>query len=222
MIYLCYHSIANIDDPWAVSPGRFAWQARWLARLSSNSRFGVAPVALCCDDGYTNFADVWPAVRDLPFRTILFAVSGKLGKVADWEGAAPLPLLNAEALRDLARQGVEIGAHSVTHARLSRLPPDQAREEMVRSKADLEAITGAPVRSFAYPYGEATPALAHMAEDVGFARAFTMRSGRGGSPFWMRRTPILRRDGKLRFMLKVLTGYATWLDVRMDLIGAPG
>jgi peptidoglycan/xylan/chitin deacetylase (PgdA/CDA1 family) len=217
MVVLCYHSISEANDPWCVPPGEFAWQVRWLARW-----FRPGTVTLTFDDGYADFADAWPPVRSYGLPAVVFAVSGALGGLADWEGANGLPLLSRGALRDLACQGVEVGAHSVTHARLSRLDAGRAREEMARSKAALEAVLGAPVHSFAYPYGEATPALARMADELGFARAFTMRSGRGGGQFWRRRVPVLRADGKVRFMLKALTAYASWLDLCMDLRGVPG
>ncbi|MGQ0655423.1 MAG: polysaccharide deacetylase family protein [Betaproteobacteria bacterium] len=50
--------------------------------------------------------------------------------------------------------GMQIGAHTMTHSILAEMPLDAAREEIVRSRARLEAITGAPVRLFAYPNGK--------------------------------------------------------------------
>src|SRR5690606_24980884 len=125
MRVLCYHSISDAPDAWSVPPARFAWQARWLART-----LGAARVALSFDDGYADFLHVWPWLRELGFRVMVFAVSAKLGGVADWEGAARLPLLARDNLSALAQQGVEVGAHSATHARLSQLPPETARAQI--------------------------------------------------------------------------------------------
>jgi peptidoglycan/xylan/chitin deacetylase (PgdA/CDA1 family) len=46
-----------------------------------------------------------------------------------------------------------IGAHTRNHPSLAMLPPDRQREELHRSKADLEAWLGRPVTACAYPFG---------------------------------------------------------------------
>lgn len=68
----------------------------------------------------------------------------------------PLPddlMLTSVQLADLRAQGVEIGGHTVSHPILARLSLDQAREEIQQGKAQLEALTGEPLRLFAYPNG---------------------------------------------------------------------
>jgi len=80
-------------------------------------------------------------------------------------------MMDPHALRDAAAAGIEIGAHSVSHPRLSRLTPGQAEREIVASQAQLEDAIGRPVRSFAYPFGEAPPAAVNVVArrfDAGF------------------------------------------------------
>jgi hypothetical protein len=73
------------------------------------------------------------------------------------------------------------------------------------------------VKRFAYPYGVATPALVQAVRAAGFAEAFTARSGHfERSAFARRRLLIRRSDGRLRFVFKVLAGYASWVDFKMD------
>jgi peptidoglycan/xylan/chitin deacetylase (PgdA/CDA1 family) len=50
---------------------------------------------------------------------------------------------------------VTIGAHTMTHPHLSSLSPSAQSTEIVSSKEQLERITGKPVLTFAYPYGQA-------------------------------------------------------------------
>ena len=65
-------------------------------------------------------------------------------------------LLTPAELVALADGGlVEIGAHTVTHPRLSELPVEAQEAEIVESRRELEELLGRPVRGFAYPYGEA-------------------------------------------------------------------
>jgi hypothetical protein len=53
----------------------------------------------------------------------------------------------------VAAQRFTIGAHTRNHPSLAMLPPDQQRDELHRSKADLEAWLGRPVTACAYPFG---------------------------------------------------------------------
>jgi peptidoglycan/xylan/chitin deacetylase (PgdA/CDA1 family) len=58
----------------------------------------------------------------------------------------------AAAQRSLVREtlaaGHLIGNHTWTHPNLARTSPDKTREELKRTSAELEQITGAPIRYF--------------------------------------------------------------------------
>ncbi|MDP4020950.1 MAG: polysaccharide deacetylase family protein, partial [Candidatus Adlerbacteria bacterium] len=58
----------------------------------------------------------------------------------------------------------EIGAHTMTHPRLTRTSDAEAREEVHSSKTYLEEITGRGVTSFCYPQGYYTSAHVAMAK----------------------------------------------------------
>lgn len=84
-------------------------------------------------------------------------------------------LLNRGELKHLESAGMTIGAHSMSHPLLSRLPPELARAEISESRACLEAVLGKRVWAFAYPFGDAqsvTPEILDMAKDAGYASAF--------------------------------------------------
>lgn len=69
---------------------------------------------------------------------------------------------------------VEIGAHTVSHSRLSSLPVAEQEREIRDSKVRLEVILKRPVTSFAYPYGsldDYTPETKRLVRDAGFALA---------------------------------------------------
>jgi peptidoglycan/xylan/chitin deacetylase (PgdA/CDA1 family) len=63
--------------------------------------------------------------------------------------------MTVDELRLLAGSSrVTIGAHTVTHTRLSSLPLDAQREEIVASKSQLEAWLGQEINVFSYPFGK--------------------------------------------------------------------
>lgn len=58
--------------------------------------------------------------------------------------------------RALVKQGFEVGAHTVNHAILSRVPLAEATAEILGSQARVRAETGACSRTFCYPNGKRT------------------------------------------------------------------
>lgn len=71
------------------------------------------------------------------------------------------------------RDGVEIGAHGVSHTPLSNLPVAAQRREIEGSKAGLEDVLGHHVAPFSYPNGSWTPPTARLVAGAGYSCAFT-------------------------------------------------
>jgi peptidoglycan/xylan/chitin deacetylase (PgdA/CDA1 family) len=98
--------------------------------------------------------------------------------------AARLPdgvMMNVAQLRALAAAGMGIGAHTVNHPILARMPPPNARAELRQGKADLEGWLQREVSVFAYPNGKPGddfgPEHAVMARELGFRAALTTAWG---------------------------------------------
>ena len=89
--------------------------------------------------------------------------------------------LSAEEIRQLA-QDFEIGAHTMTHPHLSRLDATDARREIVASKKALEFITGKPVSSFCYPYGDYSEETKRLVREAGFSCARSVKRFMTDSP----------------------------------------
>ncbi len=87
---------------------------------------------------------------------------------------APDDRLTDQQIRALAAEA-EIGAHTMTHPRISRIPDDRALEEMRESREYLERVTGRPVTSFCYPCGDFSARHEAMAAEAGFTLARTVR-----------------------------------------------
>ena len=86
--------------------------------------------------------------------------------------------LTAAELRELgASPWVEIGAHSLHHPHLSRLPGDEQRIEIGESRRRLEALTGGFVTSFSYPHGDVDASVARAVEEAGYSLACCSRPG---------------------------------------------
>jgi peptidoglycan/xylan/chitin deacetylase (PgdA/CDA1 family) len=115
-------------------------------------------VALTFDDGFQNFrTDAAPVLEAYRFPATVFVVSGFCGKDNRWPGQSAdvpaLPLMDWEELREMSKRGFTIGAHTVHHPDLRKLPTEQAAREMNDCKSEMERRLSLAVTQFAYPYG---------------------------------------------------------------------
>jgi hypothetical protein len=133
-----------------------------------------------------------------------------------WKHAISWEML--EALRDDPL--VEIGAHTVSHARISALSPADALAELQGSRARLIERLGIAARHFAFPYGRAFdcgPRDFEIARQAGFASAATTRKGlvrNGQKPFELPRNTINGGHRSLATMQLHLAG-VTGVAARM-------
>jgi peptidoglycan/xylan/chitin deacetylase (PgdA/CDA1 family) len=77
-------------------------------------------------------------------------------------------MMSSAQVRRLHAAGMGIGAHTVNHPILARLPDNAAREEIAQGKLALEDIIGDNVALFAYPNGK--PGEDYEARHVAMAR----------------------------------------------------
>lgn len=96
-------------------------------------------------------------------------------------------LMDWHQLKDLVRQGFEVGGHTATHCNLIAANEETLRREVNESMRIIESELDAPVESFAYPYGlfEASNELVTRAlAQTNCRAAFTVIQGavRAGLP----------------------------------------
>ncbi|MFH1812408.1 MAG: polysaccharide deacetylase family protein [Pseudomonadota bacterium] len=139
-----------------------------------------------------------------------------LDAICHWAGVPTAPPpgqgpLTTEQLQSLARSpGIEIGAHTQGHVRLSALSARAQHKEMTSSRSVLHAILDRPPRSMAYPYGaprDISRMTAWLARAAGYELACL---GVGGAV----RAPV-RRWALPRILAPDLGAaeFEHWLDV---------
>ena len=86
--------------------------------------------------------------------------------------------MTSEEVRALVADGlVTVGAHTVTHPVLAGLGATACQREVAESKLACEALIGAPVVSFAYPYGDFDAQAREKVKNAGFDFACSTRHG---------------------------------------------
>jgi peptidoglycan/xylan/chitin deacetylase (PgdA/CDA1 family) len=116
------------------------------------------PVILTFDDGYEdNYHGLFPLLRKYGMKAVVYLLGNRKHQNNFWDipqGEPEAPLLKERQILEMAQSGlVEFGAHSMNHARLTDLKPEEARKEVVGAKKSIEGLLQKPVVSFAYPYG---------------------------------------------------------------------
>jgi peptidoglycan/xylan/chitin deacetylase (PgdA/CDA1 family) len=142
---------------------------------------GSKDVLITFDDGFLDtFEHALPVLQATGMKAIQFLVAGLLGKTNEWQqraGDVREPLMGAEHVRAWLKAGQEIGAHTLTHPKLTQLPPDRARAEIDGSRKLLEDTFGIPIRHFCYPYGDWNETIAKLVEEAGYETACTTMPG---------------------------------------------
>jgi peptidoglycan/xylan/chitin deacetylase (PgdA/CDA1 family) len=87
--------------------------------------------------------------------------------------------MNWEQLAQIARQGVAIGSHTVTHRKLASLDEQAIRTELVESKLLLEQKLGNTVTAICYPAGSFNDTVMAAAPEAGYQAGFTTKPGLG-------------------------------------------
>jgi peptidoglycan/xylan/chitin deacetylase (PgdA/CDA1 family) len=203
---------------------RFAAQMAWLSTmgysvLSMDQVFAcvtgkaVIPpraVALTFDDGYDSFAEhAWPILRQHGFPAMVYLIAGLLGQPSRWfaaDGRPTPPLLAAERVRELRREGCDFGGHTVHHLKLAQLEPAAIRTEVRDCKTRLEEVLGERVEHFCYPFGSHDGRVVEAVANAGYRCATTCvraPAQAGMSPLRLPRKAISYGDSLPGFIWKL-------------------
>ncbi len=124
-------------------------------------------VVITFDDGWVdNYQFALPVLKRLSIPATFFVTSAHLG-----QGTHDEKRMSVAQLTELLDAGMSIGGHSRTHPTLTRLPLEQAREEIAGCKQDLEQTLGVPVRFFAYPGGAFNRDVVRLTQAAGYTAA---------------------------------------------------
>lgn len=182
--------------------------------------------AITFDDGYRDCVELaLPILRAERLHATLFVPAGWIGKSNAWDAERPRRnILTARELRVLDADTLAIGAHGLSHARLSRLPTTKLKAETATARTILEDACERPVRLFAYPYGQRDDfdqAAEAAVADAGFIAACSTIFGRASAPderFRLRRVGLEPGDS-LTTVERKLDGAYDWIASK-EALGA--
>ena len=147
-------------------------------RLDEASPPTAAPIYFTFDDGHVSNLEAAMQLLERDYRADFFVNPGLIGKSC---------LMSWSHLTELARKGMSIQSHGMTHEYLDDLSSVEIRADLERSKKTIEDKIGTRVEIFAPPGGRMTRDVPAIARDLGYRILCTSEPGIVGRRFM--RTP---------------------------------
>lgn len=189
-LVLCYHGLSR-DWPASttVTPEGFvAHLTDLVERGYVGATFSAAltappaerTLAVTFDDAHASVLEhALPAMErlDLPGTVFVPTDYPDSGRPMGWDGydawlgtehEHELRCMGWDDLRRLAARGWEIGSHTCSHRRLTRIDEAEAVAELARSRVECERRLGGSCLSLAYPYSHFDARIARAARDSGY------------------------------------------------------
>ncbi|HEU4649768.1 MAG TPA: polysaccharide deacetylase family protein [Gemmatimonadales bacterium] len=230
---LMYHEVSPRPHAafrrYTVTARNFARQMQWLATFGyqpidmdalvrarqTGGALPRRPVVITFDDGFQGFADyAMPVLRAHGFTAVVYLVAGLMGASSRWmvpEVGVELPLMSWSTARALGAEGIQFGAHTMTHPRLAGLATESRRIELVEGRKRLEDELGHAVVHLAYPFGSYDASVQASAADAGYLTACSTRPGLSSADdelLALHRVTIYGHDSLLDFASRLQSGVA--------------
>jgi len=147
-------------------------------------RHGVVPTLYVCSQLVATNRRFWFDVH--PDHQSLKAMPhqqrvGRLREAGDFTLTAEFPASQRSALslQEIAQMGewVDIQCHTRFHPVLTTCSDELCREEIARSRLEIEELLGRPCEHFCFPNGDYTERELEMVKQAGYLSARTIRTG---------------------------------------------
>lgn len=195
--FLCYHSVAPRGPRYlTVDQSLFEHQLDQLSRRGvvtggidslralANGGRGAPTAFLTFDDGFLDNHDtVLPLLRERALRAFVFVIPPLVdtGAALAWPEVAVDAARFPETMRSvtwpmvetMAEDCFEVGSHTLTHPHLSRLGPEELREQLWDSRCRVKERLGR-CDTIAFPFGDWSPEVHDATRDCGYEFAFTL------------------------------------------------
>jgi len=189
---LCYHQVrdwkptdSRMAKDYIIPPATLREQLKMLhdsgyhtilpdqlyAYLTTGAALPSKPVMLTFDDtDEDQFTVAWPEMKKYNFKAVFFIMTVSLGRLPHY--------MTKDQVKELYNAGNVIGSHTWDHHNVKKYQGKDWEIQIDKPTKQLEAITGSPIRYFAYPFGlwnaQAFPELRKR----GFVAAFALADHR--------------------------------------------
>ena len=213
---IIYHHVEHVQKPLAnnVSPRSFARQMDYLKKhgyrvinldelvhaIREKKRLQKSVVITFDDGNEDNYAHAFPILKQHGFPATIFVIAATVGE----EG-----YLNWGEIKEMERERVVIGSHTLSHVYLPGVSPQEHRHQIFESKKILEEKLGHPVDYIAYPSGGFNEEIKTIVKAAGYKGACTTNRGYhrlNEDIYELKRIRLSDRDSNIALWVK-FSGY---------------
>lgn len=178
------------------------------------------PVIITIDDGYAEtLKNVMPVLQKNGQKAVVGLVTGCIGSFDDWQKARKeyYKIIDAGLVREYSKSCFSFVSHSETHSFLSALEGHELEKEVTFSKQDIEKLTGQPVNTLIYPYGDRNARVKEALRAAGYRFGVSISAETKyvlEDPFDLRRVYVKKDDSIRTFMRKISPWYLWYRGLR--------
>ena len=208
--------------------GEFISMDRAVDLINSSEELDGRYFCVSFDDGFYNcYSNMAEVASSMQVPVIIYLATEFVGLRASDEADAkkilqfngqhggsmkPVSFMSWDECRELQKENISFGSHTLSHANLSKLSNDEIDKELKDSKAVIEKELGTECRHFACPWGrknidfdvEIAPGLARRAGYHSFATTNRGKMLPGDDPFLLHRDHLIA--GWENFQLRYFFG----------------
>jgi peptidoglycan/xylan/chitin deacetylase (PgdA/CDA1 family) len=185
---LCYHQVrdwkptdSKMSKDYIIPPATLREQLKWLADsgyhtilpdqlyayLTTGAALPSKPIMLTFDDtDEDQYTVAFPELKKHGFKAVFFIMTVSLNRLPHY--------MSKEQVKELYNAGNVIGSHTWDHHNVKKYQGNDWAIQIDKPTKQLEAITGAPIRYFAYPFGLWNPQAIPELKKRGFIAAFQL------------------------------------------------
>ena len=197
-----YHKVNDwSDDEYTVPTKEFAEQMDELKRQGyttisildflrakkGKQQLPEKAIIVTFDDGYKdNLTDMLPIMNERGMTATVFMVTNDIGMPG---------YLTWDDLRELEANGIEIGSHTCNHLPLTEMSPDEANDELIKSKLIMEWTGLKTIFTLSYPNGKYNDRMPELLKKNEYLAAVTGDSGLNTfetNPYLLHRINVVR------------------------------
>jgi len=189
---LCYHQVrdwkptdSRVARDYIIPPAVLKDQLKMLhdsgyhtilpdqlyAWLTTGAALPSKPVMLTFDDtDEDQYTVAYPEMKKYGFKGVFFIMTVSLGRLPHY--------MSKDQVKELYNAGNVIGSHTWDHHNVKKYQGQDWVTQIEKPTKTLEAITGTPIRYFAYPFGLWNPQAIPELKKRGFIAAFQLADKR--------------------------------------------
>ncbi|MCG8121367.1 MAG: polysaccharide deacetylase family protein [Candidatus Thiodiazotropha endolucinida] len=166
---------------WQEKLGYLMWHASKLDSDKTRAllnKYGIDEI--CKSEGSKKQSAIINYVRSLKARTYkqLEEIKQEFLEIVDYgDGSYVDKHMTWDQIRELDKNGIEIGSHACSHKILTELAREEVIAELEKSKTSIENNLQAVVKSIAYPNGDYNDVIGDVARSEGYMYGFGTEFG---------------------------------------------